>query len=97
MTNRIKIEQLRLYINGLILLYFCMLIGVYYFKVEVQIIRILGELLTIPALLGLIGIPIWALIDNLRGKNKNASIYVMTLLITLSIFTVLFVANSYLK
>ena len=97
MNNRTKIEKIRLNLNLGILVYFCFIIGVYYFKVETQAVKVIGELLTIPALLGLVVIPIWALIDNFRNKNENASRYVVTLLITLLTFTLLFIANSYLN
>lgn len=95
MENRLKLEKIRLIVTIVIFLYFCLILLAYYFKLEYQFIMVIGQLLTIPALLGLVFIPIWAFIDSLRKKNDNQSIYILTLFISLITMAMLLIANSY--
>ncbi|WP_290700215.1 hypothetical protein [Lacinutrix sp.] len=95
MECRLKLEKNRLIATLVVFLYFCFILLVYYFKLEFQFIRIIGELLTIPALLGLVAFPIWAFIDSYRKKNQKQSTYILTLLISLITMAMLLIANSY--
>lgn len=95
MERRITLEKNRLIAMLVVFLYFCFILLVYYFKLEFQMIRVIGELLTIPALLALVFIPIWALIDSFRKKNQKQSTYILTLLIALITMAMLLLANAY--
>ncbi|WP_034059082.1 hypothetical protein [Lacinutrix jangbogonensis] len=95
MESRIKFEKNRLKATIIVLAYFCFILFVYYFKIEFQFIRVIGELLTIPALLGLVCLPIWAIIDSFRKKNLKQSTYILTLFISLITMGMLLITNSY--
>ncbi|WP_299248389.1 hypothetical protein [uncultured Lacinutrix sp.] len=95
MKSRLKLEKNRLIATIVVLIYFCLILFVYFTKVELQFIRVIGELLTIPALLALVSLPIWALIDNLRKKNQKQSTYIFTLLVSLFTIVMLLITNSY--
>ncbi|WP_055437339.1 hypothetical protein [Lacinutrix algicola] len=95
MKSRLKLEKNRLIATIIVLIYFCFILFVYYTKIELQFIRVLGELLTIPALLALVSLPIWALVDNLRKKNQKQSTYIFTLLVSLFTIVMLLITNSY--
>ena len=95
MKSRLKLEKNRLIVTVAVLIYFCFILFVYFTKVELQFIRVIGELLTIPALLALVSLPIWALIDNLRKKNQKQSTYIFTLLVSLFTIVMLLITNSY--
>lgn len=95
MKSRLKLEKNRLIATVAVLIYFCFILFVYFTKVELQFIRVIGELLTIPALLALVSLPIWALIDNLRKKNQKQSTYIFTLLVSLFTIVMLLITNSY--
>lgn len=95
MEKRIKLEKNRLIGTIAVLVYFGFILFTYYFKIEFQFIRVIGELLTIPALLGLVVFPIWAIVDNFRKKNEKQSMYILTLLVSLITMAMLIIANSY--
>ena len=76
MKDRLGLENNRLRAAIAVCIYFCFILLVFCFKLEFQFIRVIGELLTIPALLALVFIPIWALIDGFRKKNKKQSTYI---------------------
>lgn len=95
MKSRLKLEKNRLIATVAVLIYFCFILFVYFTKVELQFIKVIGELLTIPALLALVSLPIWALIDNLRKKNQKQSTYIFTLLVSLFTIVMLLITNSY--
>lgn len=95
MKDRLALENNRLRAAIAICIYFCFILLVFYFKLEFQFIRVIGELLTIPALLALVFIPIWALIDGFRKKNKKQSTYISTLLVSLITMVLLLLTNFF--
>ena len=95
MKDRLALENNRLREAIAVCIYFCFILLVFYFKLEFQFIRVIGELLTIPALLALVFIPIWALIDGFRKKNKKQSTYILTLLVSLITMVLLLLTNFF--
>ncbi|WP_375242477.1 hypothetical protein [Lacinutrix sp.] len=95
MKDRLALENNRLRAAIAVCIYFCFILLVFYFKLEFQFIRVIGELLTIPALLALVFIPIWALIDGFRKKNKKQSTYISTLLVSLITMVLLLLTNFF--
>ncbi|MDG1715608.1 hypothetical protein [Lacinutrix sp.] len=95
MKDRLALENNRLRAAIAVCIYFCFILLVFYFKLEFQFIRVIGELLTIPALLALVFIPIWALIDGFRKKNKKQSTYILTLLVSLITMVLLLLTNFF--
>lgn len=95
MKDRLGLENNRLRAAIAVCIYFCFILLVFYFKLEFQFIRVIGELLTIPALLALVFIPIWALIDGFRKKNKKQSTYISTLLVSLITMVLLLLTNFF--
>lgn len=95
MERRLKLEKNRLLATIVVFVYFLFILLVFYFKLEFQFIRVIGELLTIPALLALVFLPIWAIVDNFRKKNQKQFTYILTLVVVLLTMVMLLIANSY--
>jgi len=95
MKDRLGLENNRLRAAIAVCIYFCFILLVFCFKLEFQFIRVIGELLTIPALLALVFIPIWALTDGFRKKNKKQSTYILTLLVSLITMVLLLLTNFF--
>jgi len=89
--TKLKLEFIRL---GLAFFVFAFIIGLlftYINQVKAKWIQTAGELLTIPVLLLAVAIPVWLIVDLVRKKVADKSIFNLTLFLSvISVLLLLF-------
>jgi hypothetical protein len=89
--TKLKLEFIRLGLAFFSFGFILLALFMYVNQVNAQWFRVIGELLTIPVLLLTAGIPIWLIIDLIRKKVADKSIFNLTFFVSvISVMLLLF-------
>lgn len=80
--TKLKLEFLRLGLAFFSFVFILVSLFMYVNQVKAQWFRIIGELLTIPVLLLIAGIPIWLIIDLVKKNVADKSIFNLTFFVS---------------
>ncbi len=89
--TKLKLEFIRLGLAFFAFLFILLTLFMYVNQVKAQWHQIIGELLTIPVILLIVAIPIWLIVDLVKKKVADKSIFNLTFFVSvISVLLLLF-------
>jgi len=91
LMTKLKIEYIRLVVAFIIFVFITSLLFIYVNQVKVDWFQVFASYFTIPSMVLIVGIPIWMIIDLVKKKVADKTIFNLTFFISvISVLMLLF-------